>query len=201
MQRIRLVVLIAAALAVAGIAQALPRADQEGGTVDPTGRKPVARTPVAPPPAPAPAPAPLPALPDTTALLPNGNYVLVVNLRQGSMLEPAQVLRNGGYITIALGVNESLRGTLDPNGRLHLDGNDATDRLDLDGSVIGMRANGTARLGRGANRIDGSFTLEPVTQARKLQEYGAPRRPPKNDCGFFCSIKKAWSCLTNWASC
>jgi hypothetical protein len=186
--------LLACWLATASFA--LPQANKETGG-DPA---PKALLPKPPPAAAAAAAAPLP---DTTALLPSGEYLLRLTLKGETLAHPVKIGRNGGSVNAAMGGGEVLSGTLDPAGKLHLAGGNASDRIDLSATVVNRRAAGQAQLGRGANRMNGSFTLDPAVQgAKKLQEYGAPK-PSKagTECGFFCRMGKAWDCLKNWSKC
>ncbi len=189
-----------AALAVIGAATfavALPRTDAPN---DPA-PKPSLLKPL-PPPAPAPA-ATAAALPDTSALLPAGNYTLRLSLQQDTLVQSAKLSRNGGLVSVTIGAaNETLSGTLDAAGNLKLSGGSANDRLDLAATVQNRRASGSAQVGRGSNRMTGSFTLDPDSQARKLQEFKQPTAPSGgSECGFFCKVGKAWGCLKNWSSC
>ena len=180
-----------AALALAGPAFALPPANADRGG-DPA-PKPLLSRPV-----PAPAAA---ALPDTSALLPAGDYVLRLTLKGETLAQPVKLGRSGGSVNATVGDGAMLSGTLDATGRLQLAGGNSTDRLELGALVANRRASGQAQLGRGASRMNGSFTLDPVVQgARKLAEFGAPK-PKAGGDGFFERIGKAWSCLTNWSSC
>ncbi len=175
-------------LILAGPAQALPTANVDRADVAP---KPLLSKPV-----PAPAPA---ALPDTSALLPAGEYVLRLTLKGETLAQPVKVGRTGGHVSAVVGGSETLRGTLDAAGRLQLAGGNATDRLELGATVANRRASGQAQLGRGANRMNGSFTLDPAVQgAKKMKEYQAPGTAAA-ECGFFCKLGKAWDGLTKWA--
>lgn len=195
---LRRVVVAAIAGAFAGAALAL-------APTDPDGAKGVDRAASRPrllnkPPATTPAPV---ALPDTSALLPSGLYTLRLTVKGETLEESIKLVRNGGKVQAALGNNETIEGTLDPSGHLVLAGGNGAERIDLAGSVLNRRGSGSARLGRGASQMAGSFTLDPeAAGARKLQEYGAPKKPKKNpDCGFFCRLGKAWDCLKNWTTC
>jgi len=185
----------AVAMAMWTSALALPPAGTERGGGDPAPRPALLR----PVPAPAPAGA-TSTLPDTSALLPPGDYVLRLTLKQDTMSHPVKIARNGGGVTANVGGAETLTGTLDPAGKLLIAGGNGTDRLELAATVQNRRASGNAQLGRGVNRLAGRFTLDPATGARKLQEYGAPKKPGP-DCGFFCKLGKAWDCLGNWSKC
>lgn len=182
-----------AALALAGPAFALPPANADRA-VDPPPK------PLLSKPAPAPKPATA-AAPDTVALLPPGLYVLRLTLKGETMEQPLKIVRSGVAVTAAMGGSDTLSGTLDPSGRLQLAGGNATDRIELGATVANGRASGQAQLGRGANRMNGSFTLDLAAQgASKLAEYGAPK-PSAGGGGFFERLGKAWSCLKNWSSC
>lgn len=179
--------------ALAAPAFALPPANADRGG-DPAPKPLLSR------PAPAPKPATA-AAPDTVALLPPGLYVLRLTLKGETMEQPLKIVRSGVAVTAAMGGNDTLSGTLDPSGRLQLVGGNATDRIELGAVVANGRASGQAQLGRGANRMNGSFTLDLAAQgAGKLAQYGAPK-PKAGGDGFFERIGKAWSCLTNWSSC
>jgi len=174
---------------------ALPPVGTERGGGDPAPRPALLK------PAPAPAPgAPAGTLPDTAALLPAGDYVLKLTFKEDTMSHPVKIVRNGGRLTASVGGSETLSGTLDPAGKLQIAGGNGTDRLELLATVQNRRANGSAQLGRGVSRMNGSFTLDPATGARKLQEYGAPKKGAP-ECGFFCRVGKAWDCLKNWSKC
>ena len=182
-----------AALALAGPAFALPPANADRAD-DPRPKPLLSR------PAPAPKPATA-AAPDTVALLPSGLYVLRLTLRGETIEQPLKIVRSGVAVTAAMGGSDTLSGTLHPSGRLQLVGGNATDRIELGATVANGRASGQAQLGRGANRMNGSFTLDLAAQgAGKLAQYGAPK-PKAGGDGFFERVGKAWSCLTNWSSC
>ena len=151
-------------------------------------------------PAPAPQPMAVAAAPaDTVALLPPGPYVLRLTLKGETLERPVKIVRGGTAVTAALGGTDTLSGSLTPAGQLQLAGGNATDRIELAATVAGGRASGQAQLGRGSNRMNASFTLDPLSGMGKMKEYGAPS--PKSNEGFFDRLAKAWNCLKNWSTC
>ena len=180
-----------ATVILAGPAMALPQANADRGG-DPAPKPLLSKPPQ--PPAPAPAA-------DTVALLPPGVYLLRLTLKGETLTREVKIVRSGVAVTAALGGSDSLNGTLDSAGRLQLAGGNATDRIELGATVANRRASGQAQLGRGASRINGSFTLDSAAQgASKLAEYGAPK-PKAGGDGFFERLGKAWNCLKNWSTC
>ena len=172
-------------------ALALPPANAERGGGDPAPKPLLSR--------PAPTPQPVVAAPaDTVALLPPGQYLLRLTLKGETLERTVKIVRGGTAITAALGA-DTLSGSLTPGGQLQLAGGNATDRIELTANVAGGRASGQAQLGRGGNRMNASFTLDPLSGSSKLKEYGAPA--PKAGGGFFEQLGKAWSCLKNWSTC
>lgn len=173
----------------------LPKADMEGKGGDPAPRL------LTPKPATAPATSPASALPDTAALMPGGKYILRITLRGDTKTYPVSIGRSGGLVNAALGGSDTLNGTLDPAGKLQLVGGNGTDRLELSAIVQNRRASGQTQLGRGAQKLVGSFTLDPAPTgvSKKMKEYVAPGPAPK--CGFWCEMDKAWSCVKNWGNC
>ena len=180
---------LSAALLLWGSALALPTTSTERGGGDPAPKPALLK----PPPTAAPATA---ALPDTTALLPSGKYVLRLTMNQTSKEHLVLVARNGGAVTLAVDSNETLAGTLDPTGKLQLTGTSAGDQIALAATVQSRHAAGTARVSRGNNSRAGNFTLDPEsTVARKpMKQYEAPGTPKAPECGFWCTVK-SWFTL------
>jgi hypothetical protein len=170
-------------------ALALPPVGAERGGGDPAPRPALLK------PAPKPARAAAAPMTDTSALLPSGLYQLRLTIGQKSMDGPVKITRNGSSITATMGVNESLTGTLDPVGKLLLAGADGSDQLKLAGTVQNLRGSGNAELNRSGVRRAGSFSLDPQTGARKLQEWKtdqpspATPKPASDSCGFWCKVK------------
>ncbi len=188
-QRTSISLLLCSLLLTAATAFALPPVNAERGG-DPAPRPLLPRA----------APAHVVAAPaDTVALLPPGNYVLRLTLKGETLERPVKIVRGGTAVTAAFSGAETLSGSLNAAGQLQLRGGNATDRIELAATVAQGRASGQAQLGRGNNRLAGSFTLHPLSGSAKLQEYGAPK--PKSNEGFFDRLSKAWSCLKNWSTC
>lgn len=184
MQRIIFTLTATAVLTVGNIAMALPIAG--GGDVAP---KPLLTRP--------PATKTAAPLPDTTALLPAGKYTLSLTLKQKTLTGPAELTRSGGAVTATLSPNETLTGTLDASGRLQLAGGSGADSLRLTAATVqNHRAAGPVQAGVGATQLTGSFTLDPVTGARKPMAIwptdgaspAAPAAPA--GCGFWCGFKR-----------
>ena len=154
MQRIILTLAGTALLIAGNIAMAVPIAGNGDVAPKPLLTHPAAVTSAA-------------ALPDTTALLPAGKYPLGLTLKQKTLTGPADITRSGGAVTATLSPNETLTGTLDPSGRLQLAGGSGADSLRLSATVQNHRAAGPVQAGMGATQLAGSFTLDPVTGARK----------------------------------
>jgi hypothetical protein len=135
------------------------------------------------------------AIADTSAQLPSGTYEMRLTIGQKSLNGPVKITRSGGSVTATMGVGEALTGTLDTAGKLQLAGASGNDQLSLVANVQNHRASGSAQLSRGANVRSGSFTLDPETGARKLQEWKtdqpSPATPKTTDagCGFWCKVK------------
>ncbi len=137
---------------------------------------------------------------DTSALLPSGNYVMAITLRNETHEDDAKVTRNGAAITVALSGGAVMQGTVAPDGRMELTGAGNNNALKLTGTVAQLRGSGQAQLARGTQAMAGSFFLSPATGARKLKDFDAPKKGGP-ECGFFCKLGKAWDCLSNWTKC
>jgi hypothetical protein len=180
----------AIALTVGQAAQALPAAGGQQGGGDPAPKPLLSK-----PPAAQPATRPV-AVADTTAMLPPGKYTLALTLKQKTLTGPVEIARSGVSVTATMSPNESLSGTLDASGKLQLSGGSGADSLQLAATVQSQRAVGSVRAGLGATQLAGSFTLDPVTGARKpMQVWGTDQGspaapPPAPGCGFWCGFKK-----------
>ncbi len=187
---LRPVAVSALTLFAAGAVWALAAAEPTGALMG----KPLPETPLV---RPGTAPA------DTTALLPAGSYSLEISFKGESMKLSSTITRNGTVVTAVVGAKESLMGTLDPSGKLRLQGDNSKDRLELSATVQNQRASGQAQLGRGNTRLLGTFTLAPeLHNAKELPVYTPPGKPaPAPECGFWCRVGKAIDCAKNWSAC
>ena len=137
---------------------------------------------------------------DTTALLPAGQYDMVLTFGNQSRKGLVSVTRGRGTsVDVTVTPTETLTGSLDAAGKLQLGGSKGIDRIAIAGTVQSRSAIGSVQLSRDAIHRSGNFSLAPAGSGpRSLRKWEdeheedgmTPKRkgPSEPVCGFWCSI-------------
>jgi hypothetical protein len=189
---------------VTSTALALPKGPKDVPDPPPSG----ASAPKPPPPPPPPGspsgqPGPAPTAPASKAMLPAGEYDFRLRVPSANNLDledSVRIMRDGANVVVVLGPEAKAIGAVTPEGNLSL-------RIPIGPNVqIAMTGkvgpNGVAGgqvqvLKPNAPPRAGTFTLTPES----ANNGKSVRKKPVADCGFWCKLEKAWSCLKDWSKC